>query len=112
MRIPTLEPSREGFTQTGQAHLLHPLAPAGIAGGAEVHLRDAGVAEEPLEDQLVDRGRRREHAGSDVGDVEALEQPLNGSVLAEGAVEDREGDVAVEQPAGGAEVDVGSPLPQ
>ncbi len=39
------------------------------------------------------RQRRREHAGADVGDVDALEQALEGPVLAERAVQRREHDV-------------------
>ena len=48
----------------------------------------------------------REHAGPDVGDVEAFEQALHRAVLAERAVEDREGDLDVEQAAPGAQLDL------
>ena len=120
-RRPRLEPARLGDLEDPDARAeprrldpdrqperLGPLAPALLAGLAEVDLGDPALAEQPLEDQLVDRHRGGEHAGADVGDVEALEQPLHGAVLAERPVQDREGDVAAEQPAGGAQVDLGA----
>ncbi len=106
--MPTLEPSREGLTQTGSPSAAARSRQPVLAGLAEVDLGDAALAQQPLEDQLVDRDRRGEDAGADVGDVEALEQPLHGPVLAERSVQDREGDVAAEQAGGGAEVDLGA----
>ena len=48
-----------------------------------------------LEEVLVHRERRAEHARADVGDARELEQPLHRPVLAEGPVQDREDDVDV-----------------
>jgi hypothetical protein len=61
--------------------------------GAVLNLRDALLRHELLEDHLVHAQRRRQHAGADVGHAEALEQPLDRPVLAEGPVEHREDDV-------------------
>ena len=54
-----------------------------------------------LEHDLVHAQRRGQHAGADVGHVEALEQALDGPVLAERTVEHREHDVAPVKPAPG-----------
>ena len=55
--------------------------------------RDAGVAQQRLEDRLVHADRRAGHAGADVGDAERLEKALEDAVLARRAVDDREDDV-------------------
>ena len=57
--------------------------------------RDAAVAHHRLEDVLVHRERRPEHPGADVRDPGQLEQALDGAVLAEGPVENREDDIHV-----------------
>ncbi len=57
---------------------------------------------------LVHAQRGREHARADVGDVEALEQPLNGAVLAERAVQHREHHVDAVEPAAGLHRDGGA----
>ena len=48
------------------------------------------VAEHGLEEILVHAERRRRHAGADVRDAGELEQALDGAVLAERPVQDRE----------------------
>ena len=53
-----------------------------------------------LEEDLVQAHRRRGDAGADVGHVERLEQPLDGPVLAERAVQHGERDVGAEQARG------------
>ena len=70
------------------------------------HLRQAGAAHDVLEDDLVHAQRAGQHARADVGDVEQLEQPLHGAVLAEGPVQGREDRVGPEQPAAGAQRDL------
>ena len=107
--MPTLEPSRDGFTQTGMPIRADPRGQVRVVGGTEVDLWDAAIPQQSLEDQLVDRDRRREHSRPDVGDVEALEQALDGSVLAERAVEHRKCDVASEQALGRLDSTTGSP---
>ena len=62
-------------------------------------LRQPGVGHQLLEHDLVHAQRRGQHAGADVGHVEALEQPLHGAVLAERSVQDREHDVDAVEPA-------------
>ena len=103
--MPTLEPSREGLTQSGAPICLAALAPAGLAGGDEVDLGDAGLGEEPLQRQLVHADSRGEDVGADVGKVEPLEQALDAAVLTEGAVQGREDGVGAEQAAAGGELD-------
>ena len=56
-----------------------------------------------LEQDLVEAHRRRCDAGADVGDVEHLEQPLHGAVLAEAAMQYGKRNVGVEQSAAGNE---------
>ena len=56
-------------------------------------LRQAGGSEELLHGGLVHAGGGAEDAGADVGDVGEFEEALDGSVFAEGAVEDGEDDV-------------------
>ena len=66
--------------------------------------RPAGTAADAhqlFEEDLVEAHGRGRDAGADVGDVERLEHPLDGAVLAEGTVEDGEGDVGPEQPVAG-----------
>ena len=58
------------------------------------------MREQGLHRALVHRGRRGEHAGADVGKPGHLEEPLDGAVLAEGAVQHGEDDVDARQPAG------------
>ncbi len=55
--------------------------------------RDAAVAQHRLEQVLVHAERRGGDAGADVRHAGQLEQPLDGAVLAEGAVQDRQDDV-------------------
>ena len=73
-------------------------APA-VARHRVVDLRDRVRGHQILEQRLVHRQRRRQHARTHVGDVEQVEQALNGAVLAEGPVQGREDRVGVEQPA-------------
>ena len=54
---------------------------------------DAAVAHHLLEEVLVHRERGAGDAGADVRDAGELEQSLDGAVLAERAVEDRQHDV-------------------
>ena len=68
------------------------------AHGPVVDLGNLGLGHQLLEHHLVHAHRGAEHAGADVGDVEAVEQPLNGPVLPERAVQDREDDVLPVQP--------------
>ena len=56
-------------------------------------LRQASGGEELLHGGLVHAGGGAEDAGADVGDVGEFEEALDGSVFAEGAVEDGEDDV-------------------
>ena len=56
-------------------------------------LGQAGGGEETLHGVLVHGGGGAENTGADVGDVGQLEETLDGSVLAEGAVQDGEDDV-------------------
>ena len=55
--------------------------------------RDPTIAEDGLEEVLVHAEGGGGDAGADVGDACELEQSLDGAVLAEGAVKDREHDV-------------------
>ena len=104
--MPTLDPSREGFTHKRPRHRRRQLAPARFADLAELDLGQVPVGEQPLADQLVHRHRRGEHARARVGDVERFEQALNGAVLAERSVQHGEGDVAAEQAAGRSHLDL------
>ena len=74
----------------------------------ELDLGHAALGAEPLQGQLVHAGRRGEHVGADVGDVEVLEQALDAAVLAERAVQGREGGVGAEQAAARARASTGS----
>ena len=78
--------------------------PARLPHRGVADLRHAGGGQDLLEDDLVHAQRRREHARADVGHVEQLEQALHGPVLAERAVQHREGDVGAEQAAAGLEL--------
>ena len=86
-----------GLDPERQAHRLAALAPARLAGGDELDLRQARLGEESLQRQLVHADRRGEDVGADVGEVEPLEQALDAAVLAEGAVQGGEGGVGAEQ---------------
>ena len=69
----------------------------GLAQRPVAALRDAVGGEHLLGHRLVHRQRRAEHAGSDVGGVGELEQPLHGAVLAHRAVQQgqHDGDLVV-----------------
>src|SRR5581483_10031178 len=82
------------------------LPPALLSGSHVVDLRNAVAPEDVLEDQLVHAARRGLDVGTGVGDTQDLEQPLDAAVLAPGAVQDREGGVAAEQPAGRYQADL------
>ena len=103
--IPTLDPSREGFTQSGRPSAGAALAPALLPHRDEIDLGQAAVGEQPLQGQLVHADRRGEDVGADVGDVEPLEQALDAAVLAERPVQRREGDVGPQQAAAGRQGD-------
>ncbi len=66
---------------------------------ARVDLRHTDGIHQALEAHLVHAQGGGRDTGADIGDVEALEQALHRAVLAVGAVERREHDVAVEQTA-------------
>ena len=93
--MPTDEPSRAGFTNTGGGERDR----AALADRHVVHLRDPVRRHQLLEDRLVHRHGGGHHAGAHVRDVEQLEEALHGAVLAEGAVQDGECHVGAEQPA-------------
>ena len=82
--MPTLEPIREGFTQSGVPSSAQRSRQPVFADLDEVHLRDPLPGEQPLQRQLVHAGGRGEDVGADVGQVEHLQQPLHAAVLAEG----------------------------
>ena len=103
--IPTEEPSRAGLTNTGRPSVrrsastrLRAAANVSACTAAVAHLRQAGVGHQLLEHHLVHAQRGGEYAGADVGHVEALEQPLDGAVLAERSVQHREHDVDAFEP--------------
>ena len=77
--------------------------PARRAHARVVDLRDPGARQQVLRDDLVQAHGRREHARADVRHVEQLEQALHRAVLAERAVQHRERDLGVEQPAARAQ---------
>ena len=90
--IPTDEPSRAGLTNTGN--------PNGFSTGSSparsAMCRATGkpaVAQHLLEEVLVHAESRSRDAGADVRDTGELEQSLDGAVLPERAVEDRQHDV-------------------
>ena len=56
-------------------------------------LRNPERRHQIFEQNLVHAHRRGRHSGADVGDVEHLEQPLNGAVLTEGSVQRRKDDL-------------------
>ncbi len=98
--MPTEEPSRAGLTKTGSPSASSSATTRGgiVAEALErhrsvLHLGNAGLGHHRLEQQLVHAQRRSQHPGADIGDIEALEQPLDGPVLAKGPVQDREDDV-------------------
>ena len=97
-----------GLDPERRAHLGTALAPARLARVDEIDLGNAGLGEEALQGQLVHAGRRGEHVGADVGNVQPLEQALDAAVLAEGTVQGREGDVGAEQALAGDELDRGT----
>ena len=68
---------------------------------AVVHLRDPRLRHQLLEDDLVHADGARQDARAHVRHVEQLEQALNGAVLAERAVQDREDDVHAGKPPPG-----------
>ena len=102
--MPTLEPSREGLTQTGKpiasTRSRQPSSPTPLKSTCAIPRSRSSRLKISL--SIVTAAAST--PGPDVGDVEALEQALHGPVLAERAVEDREGGVAAEQPPGGAEL--------
>ena len=107
--IPTEEPEPGRLDEHGQPELAD-LGERGVAVG-QVALRRAARGSRPagrprvrhqlLEGDLVHAQRRGEHARPDVGNVEALEQALDGPVLAERPVQDREHDVGARDAAPG-----------
>ena len=107
--IPTLEPSRDGFTQTGSPSASRRSRQPSSPTWQKSTWAIPRSRSSRLKMSLSMRHRRGQHVGADVGDVEALEQALDAAVLAERAVQDREGDVAAEQARRGAEVDLGAP---
>ncbi len=58
-----------------------------------------------FEQNLVHAYRRGRHSGADIGDVEHLEQALNGAVLAEGPVQRREDDLHARDALAGSDGD-------
>ena len=96
-------------------HRRRVLAPAGLADLAELDLRQAPEGEQPLADQLVHRHRGGEHARARVGDVERSRAgPGRVPSSPNGPCRTGNGDVAAEQAARGAHLDllaVGEPAP-
>jgi hypothetical protein len=80
---------------TSSSRFVHRLMPIERARGhGEVgHLRQAARLEHVLHLPLVDVHRARRDVGADVGNAEAREEPLDGPVLAVGAMEHGEADV-------------------
>ena len=76
---------------------------AAVARHRVLHLRHAVGGQQVLEDRLVHGQRGRGHPRSHVGNVEQLQQSLNGAVLAERPVKRREHGVGAGQPASGLE---------
>jgi len=52
-----------------------------------------GVGKQPLHHILVHARRRTQHAGANIGETGQFKKPLDGSVLAKGAVQNRENHV-------------------
>ena len=93
--MPTDEPRFAGFTKTGYLSaaldlrdgLARRLFPLGAQQRDVLHDGQPGLREEPLHHVLVHAGRGAQHARADVGDAGQLEEPLDGAVFAEGAVQ-------------------------
>ena len=75
--------------------------PFALAHDLVTDLRHARFRHQALEGRLVHAHGGGEHPGAYVSDVHALEQPLNGSVLPERAMEDGKDDVGVQKPGAG-----------
>ena len=100
--IPTDDPSRAGLTNTGRPSSaqvvedgIRPFGEPGHRGGAVVDLGDPRAPHQLLEQHLVHADRTRLDAGADVGDVQGLQQSLDGAVLAERAVQNRKDHVGI-----------------
>ena len=97
LRDPHARPEPRGLHPQRQSHRGRLVAPPVGSRLAELHLGDAVEAEKALEDELVDRQRRRQDARTDVREVQAFEHALHRAVLAERPVQHRKRDVRVEQ---------------
>ena len=93
-RMPTLDPSEAGFTNTGQPSAWPTRGSAGSSGSSRPSrsVSDGATAIPAprstfLQRVLVHRDRRPEDAGADVRQPDRLEQALHRSVLAERAVQ-------------------------
>ena len=94
--MPTDEPARAGLTNTGSPSRSRSASVRRVAAAAQHHGvadREPGVAQQALGDVLVHRRRAGADPGADVGHAGHLEQPLDGAVLAAGAVQDGDDDV-------------------
>ncbi len=90
IEMPTLEPSRAGFTTTGKPNGFSTRSRCRSRTVTLSHDGHALVAHHRLEEILVHAERRGGDAGADVGDVRELEKALHRAVLAEGPVQDGE----------------------
>jgi hypothetical protein len=84
-----------GIRQRGRPapDLVAVVAPVAVSHRDEVDDRQTGVAQDPLLHVLVHSQSRAQDAGADVGDLRQLEESLDRTVLAPGAVQKREDDV-------------------
>ena len=102
--MPTLEPSREGLTQSGSPSASQRPRQSVPPDGDELDLGHPVCGEEPLQRQLVHADRRGEDVGADVGESSHSSRPWS-AVLAEGAVQGREDRVGPEQAGGRNQLD-------
>ena len=93
MEAPTEEPQQAGLTKQGQPKRAS-IGAVGLAHGDEIDDGQAFPDPEFLGHLLVHADCRAEDARSHVGEVRALQEALNGAVLAEGAVEHGEDEIA------------------
>ena len=80
----------QGVAQVGPAHGVGGPVDLGVMHGDPRRLRQPVDRQDLLGLDLVHRQRRRQHPGADVRDSRQLEQALDRSVLAVGAVQQRE----------------------
>jgi hypothetical protein len=100
----------DGQVQTGQLAQDRVAlgAPARVVHTGVIDLWQPGLGHQLLEDELVHADGRGQHPGAHVGDVQALQKPLDRPVLPVGPVEDRKGDVGTQQAVAGSQLDLRS----